>query len=133
MTLVIGKPQTPMYWRGGKRAFSFVELLVATAILSIGIVTILQALSFTGRVAGLTFDIVNAVFLCEDKMQEWEFIEKRGLIDKEPRGEAGTLGKFYWQYALNLNPDLNLYYLNFNVSWERAKRQERISLSTYLR
>ncbi len=117
----------------GKRAFSFVELLIATAILSIGIVVVLQALSFTSRVAGVTYDIANASFLCESKMQEWEFIEKRGAIDKEPAEGTGSLGKFNWQYALNLNPELKLYYLSYNLTWERANRQEKISLDTYLR
>ena len=133
MTLVIGKPPTSMYWCGGKRSFSFVELLVATAILSIGMVIILQALSVTSRVAGLTFDIVNATFLGENKMQEWEFWEKRGEIDRQPEENEGTVGKFGFRYALNLNRDLQLYHLNFNITWKRANRQEETNLNTYLR
>jgi len=97
------------------------------------VVTILQALSFTSRIAGLTLDIVNAVFVCEDKMQEWEFIEKRGRIDDQPRQDSGTIDKFRWQYALNLDPELRLYHLNLNLTWDRTNREEGLNLETYLR
>lgn len=133
MTSVIGKPR-PCVQERGKRAFSLLELLVAITILSVGIVTVLQALSVSSRVAALSFDLVNANFLAENKMQEWEFKEKRGFLSKEPPAAEDKIGKFTWQYALNnLEPDLKLYHLNFNLSWERAKRQEKINLNTYLR
>ena len=117
----------------GKRAFSLVELLVASAVLSIGIIVILQALSFTGRIAGLTLDLTKALFLSENKMQEWEFIERRGELDKEPPEGAGSADNFTWQYALNQNPDPGLYDLSCNVTWKRASRQENIGVDTYLR
>lgn len=117
----------------GKRSFSLIELLVATAILSVGIVAVLQALSFLGRVAGLSFDIANAILLTENKMQEWEFKEKQGMISNEPKEGKGTVDKFDWEYILNFEPDLKLYSLNFNIGWKRAERQEKINLNTYLR
>ncbi len=118
----------------GKKAFSLIELLVAIAILSVGIVTALQALSVSSRIAALSFDLVNANFLAENKMQEWEFKEKQGLINEELPAAEEKIGKFTCQYALNnLSPDLPLYHLNFNIIWERANRQEKISLNTYLR
>lgn len=116
----------------GKRAFSLVELLVAIVILSIGIVTALQALSAASRIAALSSDIVNATFLIENKMQEWQYKEKHRLIAKEPLTAEQNLGKFSWHTAINLSRDLNLYQLNSNLSWERANRQEKINLNTYL-
>lgn len=115
------------------KAFSLLELIVAIAILSIGIVTVLQAFSFSTRVAGIAFDIINAVFLAEDKMQELEFKEKQNLINREPKEAEDKKDKFAWKYVLNPEPDLNLYRLDFDITWQRADRKERIGLNTYLR
>jgi len=133
MTSATGNPFALRKRTGAKGAFSFVELLVASAILAVGIVTILQALSFTSRIAGLTFDIVNGVFVCEDKMQELEFIERRGIVGDQPREGTGTIDKFNWQYSLDLDHDLRLYRLNFNLAWNRTSREENLNLYTYLR
>lgn len=117
----------------GKKAFSLVELLVAIAILSIGIITVLQAFSYSSRGAGLSFDIVNALFLAEDKMQELEFKEKEELLNFASRKVNDKKDKFSWQYSFDLDTELNLYHLNFNISWERINRQQGFNITTYLR
>jgi|GEM_PF-3573100 len=121
-----------MMWSIGKKAFSLIELLAAIAILSIGIVMVLQALSVTSRVTALCSDLASATFLGEDKMQEWQFKEKYGLITAEPSAAEEKTGKFTWQYVFNLDRGLNLYLLNSSVSWQRANTQEKINLNTYL-
>ena len=62
------------------RAFSLIELFVAVAILAVGITTILQAMGHSARVTGLSGDIVSALLLAEDKIQELEFKEKNKLL-----------------------------------------------------
>ena len=114
-------------------AFSLLELIITVAILSIGIIIVLEALSYSARMAGLSCDIIDAVLLAEDKMQELEFKEKQGLINKEPRDIRAKFEGFDWKYTLNLDPDLNLYKLNFEIKWLRANREEGLDLSTYLR
>lgn len=118
--------------KAGNKAFSLVELIIAVAVLSIGIVALLEALSFTARLAGLSSDIVNAVFLAEDKMQELEFKESQHLLESEPQEAMGEKDKFKWEYMNNLDADLGLYKLDFNINWQRRDRQEKISLNTYL-
>lgn len=115
------------------RAFSLLELIIAIAILSAGIIIDLRALSFSARLTGISCDIVNAVFLVEDKMQELEFKEKQNLINKEPAQVKGRKNKFEWEYALNLDRDFNLYRLNFDIKWQRANRAESLKLNTFLR
>lgn len=115
------------------KAFSLLEVIIAVSILSIGIVVILQAFSFSARLTGLSADIINAVFLSEDKIQELEFKAAQGLIDREPRQLKDKNNKFQWQYLLVPEPSLNLYRLDFDVSWQRANRQEALKLTTYLR
>jgi len=114
------------------RSFSLLELIIGIAILSIGIITVLQALSFSLRAAGLSCDIIKAVFLARDKMQDLEFKEKQKLISKEPPQAQGEQDKFSWQYVLTPEADLTLYKLGLNITWQRPNREENLSLNTYL-
>lgn len=115
------------------KGFSLLELIITIAILSAGITVILQAFSFSARVTGLSNDIVKAVFLLEDKLQELDFKEKQGLIRQEPSLNSGVSDKFQWKNELSFDPDLNLYKLNFTINWQRAKENEEINVKTYLR
>lgn len=115
------------------RAFSLLELIIAIAILSAGIIIVLRALSFSVRLTGISCDMVNAIFLAEDEMQELEFKEKQNLMNKEPAQARGRKNKFEWEYALNLDRDFNLYRLDFEIKWQRANRAESLKLNTFLR
>lgn len=120
-------------WNSRKRAFSLLEVVISIAILSVGLMAVLQALSFSARMAGLSCDITNAVFLAEDKMQEMELKEKQNLINKQPRQAKARENKFDWFYVLNSDAVSSLYRLEFNISWQSANRKEGLKLNTYLR
>jgi prepilin-type N-terminal cleavage/methylation domain-containing protein len=115
------------------KAFSLLELIITIAILSAGITVILEAIAFSGRTTGLSCDIVKAVFLAEDKLQELNFKEKQGLINQEPYERTGSYAKFQWKNSLVFDPDLNIYKLNFTINWQRANRVEEINVKTYLK
>lgn len=120
-------------YRRKNKAFSLLELIITIAILSAGITIVLQALSFSSRITGLSNDIVKAVFLAEDKLQELDFKEKQGLIQQEPVEKSGIYDKFQWKDSLSLDPELNLYKLDLTVNWQRAGRKEEINVETYLK
>jgi len=105
------------------------------AILSIGITVILQALAFSARMAGLSCDITDALFLAEDKIQELEFKAKQGLVEEGLISDRN--GKFDWEYGINLDPNLDpalkLYKLNLKINWQKLGRKEELNLNTYLR
>ncbi len=111
-------------------AFSLVELLVCIAVLSTGIIFILQALSFSTRTAGLQNDFIEAAFLSKDKLQELDFKEAYGLLKNQPLKEELTKGKFNLSYELILNTETNLYLCDLKISWKRAKRDESMEIST---
>lgn len=115
------------------RAFSLLELIIAIVILSSGITVVLQAISFSSRITGLSCEMIKAVLLAEDKMQELDFKEKQGWLNQEPQKLEGKNGKFVWEYTLILDEDLNLYKLDFGLSWKRQRREEGLNLKTYLR
>lgn len=113
-------------------AFSLLEVIITVVILSVGIMVVLQALSFSTRVTGLACDITKAVFLSEDIIQELEFNEKKGQIEESQKED--TNDKFTWDYnIIDLKPDLKLYRLDFDIAWQRLNRQEGITLNSYLK
>ena len=116
-----------------RRAFSLLELVVAIALLSISLATIMQAFSFSAKVAGLSGDITRAAFLAQDKLQGWEFKERQGWLGREAPQSSGTSGKFQWSSLLSSDNDLKMFKLNLNISWLRAERKEEFNLVTYLR
>jgi hypothetical protein len=91
---------------------------------------VLQAFSFSAQATGLSCDIINAVFLAEDKLQELEFQEKENSVKEE--SVQGSLDRFNWEYSINLDQELSLYKLNLNISWLRQRRHS-LDVSTYLR
>lgn len=114
-------------------AFSLLELIIAIAILSAGIVGVMQAFSYSARVSGLSCDITDANFLAKDIIQELEFKEKLKLINDSIPDISGRVGKFQWQYEFKETSEPGLYNLRLLISWERLNRKEDLSLRTYLK
>lgn len=113
------------------RGFSLLELIMALAILSAGIVVVLQAFSFCAQATGLSCDIISAVFLAEDRIQELEFQEAQGSL-KETFDKGGS-GRFGWERSVILDQDLNLYKTNIKISWQRQGRTQSLEADTYLK
>lgn len=116
------------------RGFSLLEVIIGVAILSTGIVLILQALTFSARITGVSCDTVKAIFLAEDKWQEIDFKVGKKIIDKASSDSGQRDGDdFKWSYelaALEDNPDL--YKLDLNINWQRGSREEKLELNTWL-
>lgn len=115
------------------KAFTLLELITAVAILSVGIVVVLQAISYSVRVAGLSCDFVRAAFLAEDKLQELEYKEGEHRISGEAKEGQGIKDKFAWKQTIVLDDTLNLYKLDFAVSWKSQNREEGFKVDTYLK
>ena len=119
-------------WPRTYKGFSLLEVIIGVAILSTGIVVILQALIFSARITGVSGATVRAAFLAEDKWQEADFKVKKGII-KEPATEKGELGDFKWSYEVaKIEDNDGLYELKVDIDWQKAGRDEKMELNTWL-
>ncbi len=107
------------------------ELLIAIAILSVGILVILQAVGFCSRIAVITGDTINALILAEDKLQELQYKETNKKLTQ--LNNSGLKERYRWEYSLTPDADPNLYKCNLTLAWERASRNEKLAINTYLR
>lgn len=110
---------------------SLLELIVAAAVLSSGILVVLQAFSASSRAVTISQDTMKAVFIAQDMLQEIEFKRPKGSSEEESL--KGKTDKFDWEYTIAREPGSDLSKLNIDISWLRASREDKISLTTYLR
>lgn len=123
----------PLKSKMNNKSISLIELIITTAILSIGIIVILQAVSFSARMTALAADTAEALFITQDNMQEWEFKEKHQWISPELFSGSGQEGKYKWKYNIELDDENSLYRLNFMIDWQRMNRIDALKVQTYLR
>jgi len=119
--------------RVSNKGFSLLELIIAIAILSAGIVMVMEAIVFSTGAAGLSCDVVSAVFLAEDKLQELDHKEANSVISNEPEESQGSQDKFSWQRTLKLDAGAGLYALDLELKWKTRSREEGFAIRTYLR
>jgi len=114
------------------KGFSLLEVIIGVAILSTGIVIVLQALAFCARVTGVSCNTVRAVFLAEDKWQEAGYKVKKGIIT-EASPASGQEDNFKWSYELSKFEEYpDLYKFDLNVNWTSGNREEKLELNSWL-
>lgn len=127
-----------MMLRIGTKGLSLVELMVAVAILSFGIVILYEAF----------FTCLNAFSYSQNRLdtQRWmdekiwqtqdELIRSGSLIMSENTGSFMEKNKnFTWKIALNLieqAADSFLYKVSLDVSWKEAQRDVKLSQVAYV-
>jgi len=104
---------------------------VAVAVLSSGVLVVLQAFSTSSRAAAISKDTMKAVLIAQDTLQEIEFKRQKNIITEGSL--KGKRDKFDWGYTIAQDPDSKLYKLDIDIAWLRAAREDKISLTTYLR
>ncbi len=113
------------------RGFSLLELIITIAILSIGIIAILQTISFSGQVWQKAKDSTRGVFLAQDILQKADFDELRGMII-EGIQEGKTEG-LDWRSYIEPLPESELYQMDLEVAWGQPPIEDQINITTYLR
>ena len=129
-----------------KRGFTLIEIMVSVAILSVGLVLILQAFAHSLNILRISENNLKATFVTENKMAEAQIQAKEdwdtfanGLGE---RFEFETL-ECAWELRTSIAPwegieEIAEEYENLNevqatLAWKAGKRKGEISLVTYMR
>lgn len=95
----------------------------------------MQALAFSVRVTGLVSDIIDAVFLVNNKMQDFGFKESENLVRTEIISGTERSGKFELRTQKDAGLRLgsaNLYKVSVDIAWTKSGRNEGFKvMSTY--
>ncbi|MGH7419896.1 MAG: type IV pilus modification PilV family protein [Candidatus Rokuibacteriota bacterium] len=113
--------------------FTLLEVLVALAILSVAVVTIIQGFAQGLRLLKLSGDHQQAILLADSKLRE--------VVEPEERREQGDEGVFQWERTTTLleTPDLRpagapprwrVYQIAVRVTWDERRQVEVASLRT---
>ena len=113
------------------KGFSLLELVIAIAIISVGIVFVIQALGFSAKGSALHSDYLRASLLAEDAIQNLELRQAQQLIGEEISQDKN--GKFDSSMVIGFDDTLNLYKMDLKISWLASKKTEELKLSTYYR
>jgi len=128
MILAIGKSKY--------QAFTLVEIMVSIAILSLGLIFVIQGFTNALNVQRIAEDNLEASLLAEDKMTEMEVNVKidKDISDKYLNGEEKN-DRTAFQWKITLAPEGDYEELNkvlTYVFWQEGKRKGVSSFNTYL-
>jgi len=121
---------------GKNNGFTLIEIMVSIAILSIGLIVILQGFTSSLNTLGVCRNNLEASLFAEERMADLEidikqnkYVFTRELSGSEQKGNLG----FQWRIAMT--PEIQQEELNrvlTTVSWQEGKRKGVNSLDTFL-
>jgi prepilin-type N-terminal cleavage/methylation domain-containing protein len=121
---------------GNKRGFTLIEIMMSVAILSVGLIMVLQGFSYAFNILRISRDNLETSLLAQEKMAEMEIKvkQKKDEFFKDANGELQSNNiEFKWQ--IRLTPDReyeDLYEAITTVSWKEGRRDGASIFSTYL-
>jgi general secretion pathway protein I len=107
--------------RGG---FTLVEVMVAIAILAVGITAALRAVSTSTHASALARDRMTAAMLAQQAMNE--LIQNGNVTEGTDSGDFGTqFNGYHWESDVEDSSDYSgLYQINVVVSWPNGTSNE---------
>jgi general secretion pathway protein I len=122
-----------------KRGFTLIEVVVALAILGVGLVVIIELFSGGLRLGKAAEEYTKAVGFARAKMEEISVLEKmeegekEGEFDKEYRWKMET--KKMELLSMEKNPEykppVDFYQVKFTVFWKSASKEKSTTIETY--
>lgn len=120
---------------GNRNGFTLVEVMVATAILALGVVMIYQGFFISLDSLGYCLDYLRLSPLAEEKI--WQ--AQDALSRLGPNSGLETSGSFIegrrnfrWNLSYNsLDEPSGLYEINLSVIWQNGQRAARLSRGAY--
>ncbi len=117
----------------GRRGFTLVEVLVATAVLAMGLLAALTAFSMASRVAAASYNDTAIVFLAQWKLAE---VQVAGSTRLRPGTTTGDFGPGYpgysWRLTIGARNRDRLVPVRLTVYARESGRQRAVTFSTAL-
>ncbi|MFH1678015.1 MAG: prepilin-type N-terminal cleavage/methylation domain-containing protein [Candidatus Omnitrophota bacterium] len=123
------------YTLNAKKGFTLVEIMVATAILSFGLVMIYQAFFISMDTFDYYLNHLNAQLWMNEKIWQVqdEFRRERIFIPKQANGELVIADKnFDWVMAYSLIVPDELYKINLQIFWKQSSRRVNLLKVAYV-
>lgn len=120
---------------GSKRGFTLVEILVATAVLSLGIAFIYEAFFISLAAFDYCYNYLNIASWADEKIWQAQNSLTR-FADLEQAGKEGEFlaGNKKFTYALSgnlIDNESNLYKIDLILSWREGRKERRLLKSAY--
>lgn len=118
------------------KGFTLIEVLVTTAVLSFGIVSVFQALFIIMSAFGYVSSYLNVIPALDEKM--WEVSDAiRRLGPQAPVAKQGIFEfsgrKYEWKAAvLTADKEAELYRIDLAAEWKEGRRENEIIRSQYV-
>ena len=121
---------------GRNRGFTLIEIMISIAILSTGLIIVLQGLTHCLSILRIAGNNLETSLLAEDKMAELEIAtkENKATFSKNTSGAAQS-GNIAFNWQIQLTPDSeyeDLQEARATVSWKEGIRSGASVFSTYL-
>ena len=122
---------------GKNRGFTLIEIMVSIAILSLGLILILQSFAYSLNALRICRNNLEATLLAEEKMSQMQIIaqQTRGSLLSGIEGES-SLGNIEFKWEIDAVQDeeyVNLYKVASTTSWKEGRRKGAVIFVTYLR
>lgn len=117
--------------RAGRHAFTLVEVVVAVALLGVGVAACVACIATATRAAGVAGERTAVQLLAQEKLAE---IHLRGAADGEDRGDFGPERPgFAWETRARTDPETGLQCVRLAIRWGDPERPRHAEVSTLVR
>jgi len=125
--------------RGDRNGFTLIEVVIAVAILGIGLTVIMELFSGGLRLARVSEEYTKAMNFASLKMEE--IATQKTIEEGQAEGEFDKT--FRWQVGVEkvdilpgdkgteFKPPANLYHIRLLVLWKSGSKERSASLETY--
>jgi len=113
-----------------EKGFTFLEIMVAVAILSIALIAALRTQSQSLLIASESIKNTNILFLAREKMAEIELEgypevgQSEGTFEKHP--------EFRWKVEVKETPVEDLRDVTLTIFWKEADMERKYSIETLM-
>ncbi|MBU4312589.1 MAG: prepilin-type N-terminal cleavage/methylation domain-containing protein [Candidatus Omnitrophica bacterium] len=122
-----------------KKGFSLLELIIAVAVLAIGLVGILQIFPVGLRASYRAGMVTKAAFLAQNKIEEIKISGFDAITELPPKIPlSGSEGDFEWEIAIDevdlegLESDDDIRQITVTVNWPERNRTRSKDFVTYV-